>query len=139
MKKIIAVSLVVLTSVFLLFLHFSSSKGTEKIQIDGESFQVELATTDAQRYQGLSGRKNLCPNCGMLFVFSQDGDYPFTMRGMNFSLDMVWINDGKIVAISKNVPVNQQIIDPKVNVDHVLELNAGTTDKVGMKIGDSLN
>jgi uncharacterized protein len=138
MKKIIIISLIALTAIFILIRHFAFSKETGTVKINGTEFQIEMAKTETQRRQGLSGRKNLCPSCGMLFAFSQAGNYPFTMHGMNFSLDIIWINNGKIVFISKNVPLEQQSINPNVKIDQVLELNAGTCDHLGIEIGDSV-
>ena len=74
--------LVVLALILLFFWRFGFSKETKNVRIDSANFQVEIAKTDAQRYEGLSGRKNLCPNCGMLFEFEKTGSYSFTMRGM---------------------------------------------------------
>src|SRR5487761_657283 len=64
-----------------------------KVTIDNHTFMVEVATTSAQQQQGLSGRASLPQNQGMLFIFKTPDRYPFWMKGMKFSLDMIFINN----------------------------------------------
>ena len=80
----------------------------------------------------------------MLFVYTNKERFPFWMRNMHFPIDILWIDDRTIVDISKNVPasdkpVNQlPIYHPTTPVDKVLELPAGTVDRVGIVIGDKV-
>jgi uncharacterized membrane protein (UPF0127 family) len=64
------------------------------------------------------------------------------MKGMRFPIDIIWINDNKIVDISKNVPVSTNSIlftyAPKEPVNQVLELNAGVSNRYNFQIGDSV-
>src|SRR3989344_4633932 len=65
---------------------------------------VELAQTPAAQQQGLSGRKSLGANQGMLFIFPQDEARQFWMKEMNFPLDIIWLNkEGKIMGLATNV------------------------------------
>jgi len=60
-----------ITIVFLIFL-FNIPHRLENIKsvhIAGQDIKVDLALTEAQREQGLSGRQSLNENEGMLFVF----------------------------------------------------------------------
>ena len=60
---------------------------------------------------------------------------------------MIWIADGKIVAINKNIPKpapntpdNQlKTYSPGQFIDRVLEVNAGFADKNKIKVGDSVD
>jgi hypothetical protein len=112
------------------------------IKINGKEIKVEIADTPAERYKGLSGRENLCGDCGMLFKFDDKRERAFVMREMNFPLDIIWINDEKIVKIDKGLPpkghnpVNLYKSDTAVN--YVLEVNAGFVDKYGIKAGDKV-
>ena len=111
----------------------------EKIEIKGKELQLEIAKTEKEREVGLSGRKSLCENCGMLFVFPEEGKQGFWMKGMKFNLDIVWINNGKIVYIAKNVSYNlKETIRPDVLANKVLELNAGMVEELNIKIGDEI-
>lgn len=118
----------------------------KKLSMDGATWTVEMATTMTQQALGLSGRESLGQDDGMLFVFSSPGVQNFWMKDMNFSLDMIWISGDKVVGFAQNVPPPQpgvplwkmQIYTSPYDVDKVLEVNAGTVAKYGIKVGDSL-
>ena len=119
------------------------SQGNEKfVIINNTKIKVEIVDTAELRYQGLSGKKELCDNCGMLFIFSGKEVRTFVMRDMNFPLDIIWIDDDKIVKINKNAiqegsdPVMRYSSDAPVN--YVLEVNGGFCDRDGIGAGDSV-
>lgn len=110
-------------------------------QIGEAILSVEIVEDFAKQYQGLSGRKTLCQNCGMLFVFEKPKPQNFVMRGMNFSLDFVFINRGRVVELVDNIPSPKQGAQPAQIIstapaDMVLEVNAGSIAKNNLKIGD---
>ncbi len=125
----------------ILFVDWTRTKG-QSVEIDGQIFQVELATTSIEQARGLSGRASLAPDAGMLFVFSSMTSPSFWMHGMEFPLDIIWISGGKIVGIAKNLPPatfgETTIYDPPQPVDRVLEINAGLSDRYGFRIGDAV-
>jgi uncharacterized protein len=76
----------------------------------------------------------------MLFEFPEKGKRGFWMKGMKFNLDIVWLDDSKIVHIAKNVSCDsKEIIIPEVEADKVLEINAGMADGLGIKAGDEIS
>ena len=122
----------------LLFWYFNAQK-YQKVEINGEKFKVELAQTSQEKILGLGQRENMENNEGMLFIFPESGEYIFWMKEMQFDLDIIWINDGKIVYIKKNVPHNSlELIDSKVLANQVLEIKAGISDQYNFKIGDEV-
>src|SRR3990167_4159183 len=100
--------------------------------------KVQIAATERERQQGLSGRKSLGEDAGMLFVFDQPGRYGFWMKGMNFPLDFIWINQGAVVQITESVGIDQMSIEPNQPVNRVLEVNQGFAVKHQLKIGDKV-
>ena len=131
-----------LTILFLLLYYFKNPL-TPKLSIEGKIFTYDLAITPQEHERGLSGRDPLPENHGMLFVFEHKEQFAFWMKEMKFSLDMIWIDDNKIVDISKNVPIptagqRLPIYSPKQVVNRVFEVNAGTADRLGLKEGDSV-
>jgi len=75
----------------------------------------------------------------MIFEFQEKNKYSFWMKGMLFDLDILWISDGKIVAIFKNIPSDfSQNITPDILVDKVLEIKAGACDREGIELGDEV-
>lgn len=132
---ILLVILIILTSG--IYLMYNREKRTA--EIGGQKFTLELAQTPTERQKGLGGRKNLCPNCTMLFVFPEKGSYSFWMKDMNFDLDILWISDGKIVYIYKNIShESKEILTPPTLADKVLEINAGLSDKYNFQVGDDV-
>lgn len=116
------------------------------LEINGHKFQVEVADTQSKRNKGLSGRQSLPQDQGMLFIFDHADKYPFWMKGLNFPLDFIWISGDKVVDILPNIspPSPGQpdesltIYQPRVEVDKVLEINGGMSEKSGIKFGDTV-
>lgn len=113
------------------------------VEIGGTTILVELATSSIIMEKGLSGRTSLAYNRGMLFIFSKPDKYRFWMPDMHFPLDIVWINDGKVIGIEKNIspkfdPASPRFYIPPRPVRYILEVNAGFTKNKGIKIGDNV-
>ena len=99
---------------------------------------VELADDDAERSTGLMHRGQMNDDHGMLFDFQTPRRVAFWMRNTFIPLDMIFIkSDGEIVSIFENVPpLNDNTVGPERPVRAVLELNAGISKKLGLKVGD---
>lgn len=100
-------------------------------------FSVAIADNNNKRQQGLSGVQSLKYNEGMLFVFDTVDYHQFWMKDMLFPLDFVWIDQNWNVAdITENVlpGTYPQIFTPKVPVQYVLEIPAGSVEKFGITI-----
>ncbi len=128
----------------------SSNNKLEKseVKIGETTIPVEVAQTEMQRKKGLSDRKSLPKNEGMFFVFAQKNvQPPFWMKDMNFAIDIIWIDDEKIVQIHKNVqpPAKDTpnseltLYAPNQPIDYVLEVNAGFTEENNIKVGDTID
>ena len=53
---------------------------------------VEVADTPEARYQGLSGRRSLPENQGMIFVYQSDQVLEYCMRGCEIPLDIAFVD-----------------------------------------------
>ena len=113
-----------------------------EITIGKNVFTVEMATTTLEEARGLSFRTSLAEGTGMLFTFSPSIQN-FWMKDMNFSIDIIWIANGKIVGFAQNakpepgVPLWElTIYTSPAGVDRVLEVNAGTVAKDNIQVGD---
>ncbi|MFH0801702.1 MAG: DUF192 domain-containing protein [bacterium] len=104
-------------------------------------FMVEKACTVGARVQGLSGRKELADDKGMLFVFQDKKTRNFWMKDMHFGLDILFINNGRIMEII-TLPKPAGGVIPsclsRCQADQVLEINAGMAGKLGIHPGDRL-
>lgn len=117
----------------------SSTTGTVTMP-DDSVVKVEIADQISEKWQGLSGRESLEAGQGMLFIFNK-GDYPgIWMKGMEFSIDIVFINDQEIVDIVESAPVpkasNYPTYKPQSPSNYVLELPAGSVAQYQLKQGD---
>ncbi len=114
----------------------------KNFKINGHIINVEIADTIEKQTKGLSGRRSLPENQGMLFVFNTPGYYSFWMKDMNFGLDFIWINGDKIVEITENIKPEDyeppKLLVSKNKIDKVLEVNAGIAEKLGIEEGDRL-
>ena len=140
------VGLIALVIILFLGYHFWTPVNFDNIKyvkIAGQNIKVELALTSAEQTQGLSGRPNLNENEGMLFVFTNPGKYPFWMKDMNFSIDIIWLSeDLKAVYIKKyarpeSYPETYGPGENDGNAKYVLEVMSGFSDKNNLKVGDS--
>jgi len=104
-------------------------------------FTVEVVTTPEAQAKGLMFRENLAPDAGMLFIFGSDSPRAFWMKNTILPLDMIFIrSSGEIVAIAENtVPYSLKPIAPREPAAAVLEVNAGTLARLGIKRGDMVH
>jgi uncharacterized protein len=99
--------------------------------------QAEAVRTPESLYLGLSNRTELPEGRGMLFFMPSQEVQTFCMRGMLIPLDLIWIRDGRVAGLTRNVspafPGNLCSPEP---VSHVLEVPGGFADRHGIKAGD---
>lgn len=98
---------------------------------------AEVVSAPEQLYLGLSHRQALPEGLGMLFLLNQAALHSFCMRDMLFSIDIIWIADGKVAGIAPKLsPSFQGIVTPPVPVRLVLEVPGGFAERRGIKVGD---
>lgn len=99
---------------------------------------VEIAETAEEKTMGLMFRTSLADDAGMLFPYSPPQEATMWMRNTYISLDMVFIRaDGVVHRIERRTePFSERIIASLGNVTGVLELKAGSADRLGLKPGD---
>lgn len=114
-------------------------QGARTIELKGQAIQVSVADTESTRRQGLSGRADLEPDEGMLFVFPEDGVHGFWMKDMRFSIDILWLsNEGAVVYMAQDVSPDTfpQHFSPNTPARYVLELPAGYAKAHNVTLGD---
>lgn len=111
------------------------------IESDAPSVNVLIANTPTTRSQGLAVLKLLQENQGMLFIFDEPGVYPFWMKNMHFSIDILWLNEQKeIVYIHESAQPEDYptSYNPQTDALYVLEVVDGFVQKHGIEIGDRI-
>ncbi len=108
---------------------------TEKILFE---IDVEVASNDIERARGLMYRESMDENHGMLFLFEREELQSFYMRNTLIPLDIMYVNsEFEIVDIYENTkPMDESSLFSSEPVVYVVEINAGLSEKYGIKEGD---
>ena len=101
-------------------------------------FMVEIAETPSTWRQGLQKRRQLAADAGMLFDYHQPRVVTMWMKDTLISLDMIFIDEhGVVTNIAQNTePLSLATISSDGPVLAVLEVNAGTAARIGLRRGD---
>ena len=104
------------------------------------TFEVELARTIHQQRYGLMYIKTLAPNRGMLFEHKPPRPAIMWMKNTYVPLDMLFADSrGAIVHIHENAkPLTQTLIRTPMAVRYVLEVPAGTVERLKLGLGDRI-
>lgn len=88
---------------------------------------VELVSTPAQIERGLMFREHLPPSQGMLFLMTEEKNWPFWMRNTLIPLDLIYIARDKTIAgiIENAEPRTETLRDVGKPSLFVLEVNGG--------------
>ena len=111
------------------------------ITVGSTAVLVEVASTDFERQQGLSGRDELKGGSGMLFVFDTEGAWGIWMKDMHFALDIIWADSaGTVVTVAHDVTPNTypQAFYPGTPARYVLEVPTGFAATHGIAEGSKL-
>ncbi|MEK9848872.1 MAG: DUF192 domain-containing protein, partial [Rhodospirillaceae bacterium] len=89
---------------------------------------------------GLMFRRSLPKDQGMLFIYPYQSIVKMWMKNTFIPLDMVFINSKGIVKkiVERTVPLSLNVISSEETVIAVLELNGGTSNRIGLKRGDQV-
>ena len=100
-------------------------------------FSVKVADTPAKRAQGLMHVDYLPKEQGMLFVYPEPSPVSFWMKNTEISLDMIFLNaKGRIQHIHSNaIPQDQTVISGGNDIQYVVEINGGLSEKLGILEG----
>ena len=104
----------------------------------GEKIPVEVADTLKKRSLGLGQRTSLKKGWGMLFVFEKRKLHRFWMKDMQFPLDIIWLDNHRIVHIIHNAkPANSrdepEVMTSPVPINFVLEIPQDGSQNFGLK------
>lgn len=123
---------------------------TEMVTINDRAFELELALDHDSREQGLSDRKEIAKDGGMLFVFTRPTRGNFVMRRCYVPIDLIYVDrKGYVDSVHE-----MQVVEPigsdawhnpyktynsAGNIMYVIELKGGTLDELGVKRGDKID
>lgn len=112
---------------------FQNTKTITIINDNGEDVPVncELAQTPEEKQQGLLHRDGIDDGCGVLFDGNNGG---YHMVGMEFPIEMIFIDGNQIVDIISAKP-NDENISPNGNFTQNLEVKDGFCVENGITVG----
>ncbi len=139
-----AFAVIILFPIYRIVVNFGE-KNFSTIEMGAEKFKVEVADTSIKKQLGLSGRKSLDKDKGMIFPFSEIKPQVFWMKGMLIPIDIIWARDGVIVGVSENATPEPGIIERNLTVyeshepvNLVIEVSSGTVKRLGLVLGDKI-
>lgn len=94
------------------------------LKVGEKEFKVALVSGDKEKKKGLSKSKALKDGYGMLFELGSETEAVMNMDGMNYDIDMLFINDDlKVIRAVKMSKTGKSIKTPGTRL--VLEINKG--------------
>jgi len=103
--------------------------------------QLEVARMPQQQSRGLMGRPPLPPLRGMWFPYSEPMVLKFWMHQTPAPLDMLFLRDGRVIAIEANTTPFSRLpcrsYGPDAPADGVVELAAGQAARLGIQVGSA--
>lgn len=117
---------------------FAAPLAIETAAGETHDFTVYLAVTPRQRAHGLMFVRSLPADHGMLFLYEPPQIAGMWMKNTVLSLDMLFIRpDGTIANIARDTePGSLATVRAVEPVSGVLELNAGTSERLRLAPGD---
>jgi uncharacterized protein len=100
-------------------------------------FTIWVANTPAREEQGLMFVRELPADRGMVFSGAEPKVWTMWMKNTYIPLDMLFVAvDGHVVKIAHALPHDETTISSEIAVNGVIELQAGISDKLHIKVGD---
>ena len=124
-----------------------SGPAVERIEINGETFNFEIAADDPSRIRGLGGRTSLAPDEGMLFIFPDAQIRSFWMYDCVIPIDIAYLDPLGTVTAVYTMPFEPPRGENETEAEYtarlprypsrfpaqfVLEFPAGTIERIGL-------
>ena len=101
---------------------------------------LEVAADEPARERGLSGRAQVSPGTGMVFLFPTDTTAPFWMKDTLVPLQIAFVAaDGRVVSLFEMAPCRADpctVYTPSATYRYAVELPSGAFTAAGLKQGD---
>ena len=110
---------------------------------NGQEIEVQVADSDYERSQGLSGVDRLTYQEGMLFLHEKKENLQYWMKDMLIPIDIIWLDGDRVVGFEENVQPESEVdlthyTSPQP-IDRVFESAAGFVANYNIKRGDRLD
>jgi uncharacterized membrane protein (UPF0127 family) len=108
---------------------------------DTYCLQLDVARSPEKKRRGLSDRRTLAANEGMLFLYEKPGRYGFWMKDMDFPIDIIWLDkDNRVVGLKREARPESfpETFRPDKSAKKVIEVVSGFTKTENINLGDRL-
>ncbi len=110
------------------------------MQIGSGRFDLEIAVSPHDQQVGLMHRDSLDSDRGMIFISPKEQAQTFWNHDVHFPLDLVFLGaDGHVVSLKHMDAYDEKVTASDAPAQYVIELNAGTAARMGVKVGDRLD
>lgn len=124
----------------------ASETDTQRIELAGERFELELALTPEARHQGLSDRASIDERGGMLFVFPEPRRLTFVMRRCLVPIDLIYLDaSGRVVNTHAMTVEPYDTPDAELKpyasrypAQFAIELRGGWLEELDLEAGDKV-
>lgn len=139
----------ILNKILIAFMLFSYARWLPAVEYaaillpDGTQLNAEIASTSSERERGLMYRTELPTDGAMLFAYADSDQRAIWMKNTLISLDVLFLSEqGTIVDMKHSLPPCMEIPCPiyrsSTAARYILEINAGSAKRTGLKLGDEL-
>ncbi len=111
------------------------------VSVKAPTMHFDVVTTTIAQEVGLSGRKSIPNDYGMLFVFKVASRYGFWMKDMLVPIDIIWLSDnGTVLGVKNSVSPSTypNVFYPPRKLKYVLETRAGEARARGWSAGSQI-
>jgi len=148
-KVIVLVVLIAPVILSMLCMDAGNSNNPNRVCFDDLCLGVEVVSSSQDIGRGLMYREGLDEGTGMLFVFGSESRHGFWMKNMEFSIDMIWIDDdGRVVHVEHSVPAcgegscpgyapvekAKYVLETKANFSAENGIGAGSEAKIDVRM-----
>lgn len=124
----------------------AAAPGTPSLSVKGTTVTLEIANSDTLRSHGLSDRRSMDWNHGMLFVFPDEDRRVFWMIDCHFDLDVAFLDRQGIVRDIQTMPIQpgvapemlERYASNTTRAMYALEMNRGWFSAHAVRAGDTL-
>jgi hypothetical protein len=111
----------------------------DRVYVRNVLVKAEVVRTETRIEKGLGGRESLADGRGMLFEMLESEPQHFWMKGMLFPIDIIWIQNGRVIGCEKNIsPSDPRTFASPSDAGYVLEVPAGFCDRHSVKVNDEV-
>jgi uncharacterized membrane protein (UPF0127 family) len=136
---VVAIIIVIIVNYVLSEVIALNGNKIDRVYVRDVLVKAEVVKTETKIEKGLGGRTILANGRGMLFEMFESEPQHFWMKGMLFPIDIIWIENGRVIGCEKNIsPTDPRTFVSPSDAGYVLEVPAGFCDRYSVNTNDAV-